>query len=91
MVRILRSNEEGSTVFALSGRIEESDLPELQSIVDGETGTGELTIDLQEVRIVYREALMFLSACESKGIKLKNCPRYLTEWLRTDRVSSHEP
>ena len=86
MLRILRSDDEGSAVFALSGQIEESDLEELHNIVNAETRAGEVTIDLQEVRLVNREALVFIAACESKGIKLRNCPRYLSEWLRTGKV-----
>jgi hypothetical protein len=82
MLRIGRSDQEGVVMFALCGRIEESDLPELQNVLNGESAAADLTIDLQEVRLMCRDALKFFASCESKGIKLKNCPPYLNEWLR---------
>ena len=72
-------------VFAVSGQIEESDLPELQDVLSAESTAADLTIDLQEARLMSREALMFFAMCESNGIKLKNCPPYLSEWLRRNR------
>ena len=90
MLQILRSSKNGSAVFSLCGRIEESDLLDLQRVLDAETGTPNLTLDLQEVRLVHREALRFLAVCEAKGIKLKNCPAYIREWFRGQEGSSHE-
>ena len=88
MLKILRSGDNDSAVLALSGRIEESDLPSLQSVLGAEVA--DLTVDLQEVRLVCREALRFLATCEAKGIRLKNCPAYIREWLGSGREISHE-
>lgn len=88
MLKILRSGDNDSAVLALSGRIEESDLPSLQSVLDAEVA--DLTLDLQEVRLVCREALRFLATCEAKGIRLKNCPAYIREWLGSGRDISYE-
>jgi hypothetical protein len=87
MLKILKSGKHGSTVLAVSGRIEESDLPDLQTVLDAEVKTPDLTLDLGEVRLVDRGALRFLAECEAKGIKLKNCPAYIREWLGSDRKS----
>jgi hypothetical protein len=59
--------------LALSGQIEEIDLPGLQAVLDAEPNIADLTLDLQEVRLVYREGVRFLATCKAKGIKLKNC------------------
>ncbi len=90
MLKITKFNDNGSTVLAISGRIEESDLPELQNILDAEPAIADLTFDLQEVGLVYREGVRFLATCKSKGIKLKNCPEYVRECLRSGRGTGHE-
>jgi hypothetical protein len=90
MLKILRFDDDGSTVFALSGQIEESDLPGLQAVLDAEPKIADLTLDLQEVRLVYREGARFLATCMVKGIKLKNCPAYIRELLGLGRERGDE-
>jgi len=77
-------------IFALSGRIEEKDLSELQKLLDAEAEPVNMTLDLEEVRLVDREAVRFLAVCESREIKLKNCPSYIREWIGTRSDNSHE-
>jgi hypothetical protein len=90
MLKILRFDENASTIFALSGRIEESDLPELQAVLDAEPKIADLTLDLQEVRLVSREGVRFLATCKAKGIELKNCPGYIRELLQVGRETGDE-
>ena len=90
MLRIRRFDDSGSTVLALSGRIEENDLPALQAVLDAEPRIADLTLDLQEVRLVYREGVRFLATCKTKGIKLKNCPAYVRELLGIGRETGDE-
>jgi hypothetical protein len=90
MLKILRFDDNGSRVVALSGQIEESDLPGLQNVLDAEPKITDLTLDLQEVRLVYREGVRFLATCKAKGIKLKNCPAYIRELLGVRRETSDE-
>ena len=90
MLKIRRFDDNGSRVLALSGQIEESDLPELQAILDTEPGIADLTLDLQEVRLVYREGVRFLATCKAKGIKLKNCSAYIRELLGIGRETGDE-
>ena len=81
MFKILRTSDKGSVVLSLSGRIEECDLPDLQSALAAEPH--DSTLDLGEVRLAHRGALVFLANCKANGIKLKNCPAYISEWLAT--------
>jgi anti-anti-sigma regulatory factor len=83
MFHIRRSAHRGATVFALSGRIEEERVSELEKLLEAEIETkpGEIVLDLEDVRLVSREAVMFLAACEAGGIKLKNCSPYVREWI----------
>jgi anti-anti-sigma regulatory factor len=85
MLKIRRSHEKGLAVFALSGRINHELVPEVRNILTAETDIGNVTLDLEELRIVDREAVKFLDACEVCGIKLANCPSYIREWIHTGR------
>lgn len=89
-LRIRKLEEQKLTIIALSGRIEEQHLSELQQLVKTEAGVQDVVVDLEEVRLVDRGAVRFLADCESKGIKLRNCPAYIREWLDTGRGASHE-
>jgi anti-anti-sigma regulatory factor len=89
MLRIRRSEESGGTIeFALSGRIEEQHVSELQTCLAAESEDAEITLDLQEVRLVDREVVRFLADCETRGIKLRNCPSYVREWMETGGYTS---
>ena len=82
MLKIRRSEDNGIAVFALSGRIEEQHVSELQELLASEAQT-KAALDLEEVRLVDREAVRFLAACEARGISLRNCPSYVREWIET--------
>ena len=82
---IQRSAAEGFVVFALSGRIQMEHLAHLQDLFKGEVRDHSVVLDLKEVRLVEREAVMFLTRCEADGIKLDNCPAYIREWIEKER------
>jgi anti-anti-sigma regulatory factor len=81
MLRIRRLELDGLTIFSLSGRIEERQVLELRELLDAEGDARDLMLDLEEVRLVDREAVRFLAACQARGIKLRNCPSYIQEWM----------
>jgi hypothetical protein len=81
VLKIRRSDDSGSAIFALSGRVEEKHVPELQKLIEAEAEVAVITLDLQEVRLVDRETVKFLAACETRGIKLRYCPPYIREWI----------
>lgn len=56
-------------------------MEELKTLLEGELKVSGIAFDLQEVRLVDREAVRFLADCETRGIKLKNCPSYVREWI----------
>jgi ABC-type transporter Mla MlaB component len=90
MLKIQRSEGNGSVIFALSGRIEEQHVTELWKLVEAETQVADVTLDLVEVRLVDREAVRFFAACEARGIKLEHCPSYVREWIETGSDTNHE-
>jgi hypothetical protein len=67
--------------LALSGRIEAKHVSELQGLLDTDARATEVMLDLAEVKLVDREAIKFLAACEGRGIELMDCPSYIRRWI----------
>jgi anti-anti-sigma regulatory factor len=84
MLRIQRSANPG-VVLSLSGRIEMEDVAELQRLISLEADGHSITLDLQDITLVDRDALKFLAGCEAESIRLENCPAYIREWIDTER------
>jgi len=85
MLRIQIFSEGNRTVFALSGRMEVEEVAELQRVIQSEAKDHSLVLDLKDVRLVNREAIRFLSGSEADGMKLRNCPTYIREWIVAER------
>jgi hypothetical protein len=85
MLKIRRSEEAGLAVFALSGRIDREHVSEVRNALTAERDIGKVKLDLEELRLVDRDAVQFLDACEVSGISLANCPSYIREWIETGR------
>jgi anti-anti-sigma regulatory factor len=84
MFKIQRSADEKSVVFTLSGRIKAERLAELQKLLESEADDQGIALDLQEVKLVDRDVIGFLARCEAKGVKLANCPAYISEWIERE-------
>ena len=84
MLKIRRSAN-GQVVFALSGRMAQDDMAELEALVSSEAKDRPIVLDLKDVTLVGREAINFLERCEGDGITLKNCPAYVSEWITSQR------
>ena len=80
-LKIEKSAQQESVVFALSGRIETGLTAELQKLIDLETETRCVVLDLKQVQLVDQDTVRFLARCEAGGIKLENCPPYIREWI----------
>ena len=81
MLRAQR-NANGGVVIALSGRIGTENIADLESLLRSE-GAIRIVLDLKDVTLVNRDAVVFLLRCETNGIVLKNCPAYIREWITT--------
>ena len=91
MLKIRRSELDGYTIFALSGRIEAEHVSELHELLDAEAEPTKVTLDLTEVKLVDREAIRFLVACEARGIVLRDCPSYIRRWIEQGSDIGYEP
>ena len=80
MLRIVRSNDAGTTTLTVSGRIGSEQLPELRRLVEAERTRG-VVLDLVEVSLVDVETVRFLVQCETEGVHIAGCPAYVREWM----------
>ena len=80
MLKIQKSSN-GQVVFTLSGRMDEEDISELERLIRSETDGGPVILDLRNLILVGQDAISFLARCEADRIVLKNCARYVREWI----------
>jgi anti-anti-sigma regulatory factor len=85
MFKIRRSSTGRWVLYFVSGRIDEEAVSELQSLLGRESAGSRLRLDLGEVQLVDAEAVEFFARCEDAGIKLRNCPAYVREWIASNR------
>jgi anti-anti-sigma regulatory factor len=87
MLRIQRSAN-GEVVFTLSGRMDEEDIAELETLISSESDGRRIVLDLKDLTLIGRDAISFLERWEAKGIALKNCADYVREWITRQRRRS---
>jgi hypothetical protein len=79
VMRIERVARGQVTILRLSGRLQSEHLEELKAQIEG--GTQRVVLDLEEVKLVDRDAVCFLAVCEAKGIELRQCSPYIRDWI----------
>ncbi len=84
-LRIQRSVESDLVVFKLTGRIQAADVPDLLTLLKPDSLLGGIVIDLEQVKLVDRDAVLFLALCEATGAKLRNCSAYIREWITQEK------
>ena len=80
-LRIQKSVENELMVFKLTGRIQAADVPELLTLLKQDSSWREIVLDLEQVKLVDRDAVLFLALSEVVGARLKNCSPYIREWI----------
>ena len=75
-------------VFTLIGRINAEELAELQRLFEAEGQDCRIVLDLQEVKLVDRDAVRFLARCEGNGLQIEHCPAYIREWMVREGTQS---
>jgi len=85
MLRITRAAN-GEVVFRLSGRMDAGSAAELERLFSAETNGRRIVLDLKDLTLVDREAVIFLAKCEGDTVQIKNCPPYIQEWIRRERL-----
>jgi anti-anti-sigma regulatory factor len=75
----------GEVVFKLSGRMDAENIAELETLVREETNRRHIVLDLRDLTLVDQDVVNFLRDSETDGIKLKNCPAYVREWIKREK------
>jgi anti-anti-sigma regulatory factor len=82
---IHRSVEEDLLVFKLAGRIQAADGPELLTLLKPDSSCRGIVLDLEQVKLVDRDAVRFLEQSEVNGVRLRNCSAYIREWITQEK------
>jgi hypothetical protein len=86
MWKIRKAADGNLVVLCVSGRIGGAQLVDLQEALASEGETRDIVLDLEEVKLVDREAVRFLARWEADGAGLRNCPAYIREWITRERT-----
>jgi anti-anti-sigma regulatory factor len=86
MLRIEKLQDGTATALYISGRIQAEDLPALE--LHAKLGAEGLILDLGEVQLVDEAAVQFLAGLEMRGVFLRRCPAYISEWIRRENEPS---
>ena len=81
----------GEVIFRLSGRVDAENIVELQSLLNAETKGRRIVLDLEDLTLLNREAIIFLAKCEADSVQIKNCPQYVREWIAQERSAKQNP
>ena len=87
-LRILRSENDAEVVFTLSGRIQGDQLPELEALLNSVRASHKVVLDLQQVKLVDRDAVRFLAQIEQTSATLRNCSGFIRQWISHERNGS---
>jgi anti-anti-sigma regulatory factor len=85
MLRI-RKVVNDEVILVVSGRVNIDNLSDLKGAIEAETDGRPVVLDLKDLTIVDRDAVLYLEARELDSIKIKfkNCPPYIRQWI--DRI-----
>jgi hypothetical protein len=84
-LRIQRLVERELVVFSLTGRIQAEQVPELLALLESESPQQEIVLDLRNVRLIDRGAVLFLAQSEAEGARLRNCSGFIREWITQEK------
>lgn len=84
-LRIQKSVEDKSVVLRFIGRIQAEHIPDLLALLKSETSSLSIVLDLEQVKLVDRDAVLFLALSEALGTTLENCSPYIREWIDQER------
>ena len=68
--------------------MDEEHIAELEKYIKAEGNRRPIVLDLNDVTLVGRDAVIFLERCEADGINLRNCAAYVREWITRQRRGS---
>ena len=83
MLKIVITADGSRRHLRLIGDLRVEDLEELKRHLNG--SSDDVTLDLEELKIVDLGAVLFLVGCEAGGIRILGCPYYVREWMYREK------
>lgn len=84
-LKIEKAQEQGLTIFTLSGSLDGEHIPELERLFGARPDYAKIIMDLRYLRFADHDAVRFLSKCKTAGLRLRNCPAYICEWMNREK------
>ena len=82
-LRIEKDLDGQTTTLRLIGRMQREHIEELSAQI--RAGGASVTLDLNEVLLVDLDVIRFLAKCQTEGISLVHCSRYIHDWIAKER------
>ena len=82
-LRIEKDSNGQRTTIRLIGRMQREHIEELKAQI--KAGGTSVTLDLNEVSLVDLEVIRFLATCQTEGVSLVHCSRYIQNWITKER------
>ena len=83
-LRIEKDSDGRTTTLRLIGRMRREHIEELKAQI--KAGGRSVTLDLNEVSLVDLDVIRFLATCQTEGISLVHCSRYISNWVAKERL-----
>ena len=87
MLKIQRTGND-SIVLTVIGRLQADNIGELSALLANEPANRVVTLDLNDLTLVDRQAVRFLQECQARGIRLRRCPGYIRIWIASENEES---
>jgi hypothetical protein len=78
-LRIEKDSDGQTTTLRLIGRLRREHIDELKAQI--KAGGTCVSLDLNEVGLVDLDVIRFLATCQTEGISLVHCSRYINNWI----------
>jgi len=82
-LRIEKDSDGQTTTIRLIGRMRREHIEELKAQI--KAGGPSVTLDLNEVSLVDLDIVRFLATCQTEGISVVHCCRYIQNWIAKER------
>jgi hypothetical protein len=82
-LRIEKDSDGQTTTLRLIGRMRREHIEELKTQI--KAGGTSVMLDLNEVSLVDLDVIRFLATCQTEGICLVHCSRYINNWIANER------
>jgi len=87
-MKIEKDSHGGAVTIRISGDFQREHIAELERQLEGQAP--RMILDLKEVTLVDVDFVRFLAACQTSGIKIAHCPKYIRDWISRERKALRE-